>query len=85
VCRPQIEDPDITVPLKTKQVNIGTKEELKYSMLGYYWDDATVEKVIELLCEYRDLFPTKITELKRILGELGVMKITLKPDAKRVK
>jgi len=82
---PAIEDPDITVPLKTKQVNIGTEEEPKYAMLGDYWDDATLGKVVELLREYQDLFPTKITELKGILGELGMMKITLKPNAKPIK
>eukprot|EP00253_Pinus_taeda_P025695 PITA_25695 len=48
-------------------------------------DDATVEKVIELLREYRYLFPTNIMELKGIRGELGMMKITLKPDVKPVK
>lgn len=82
---PKIEDPDITAPLKTKQVNIGTEEEPKYATLGDYWDDATVEKVVKLLWEYRYLFPTKITELKGILGDLGMMKITLKPDVKQVK
>jgi len=68
-----------------KQVNIEIEEEPKYATLGDYWDDATVEKVIELLWEYRDLFPTKITKLKGIRGELGMMKITLKPDVKPVK
>ena len=82
---PSIEDPDITAPLKTKQVNIGTEAEPKYATLGDYWDDATVDKVVELLCEYQDLFPTKITDLKGIVGDLGMMKITLKPDAKPVK
>lgn len=82
---PAIEDPNITVRLKTKQVNIGTEEELKYPTLGDYWDAATVEKVVELLKEYQDLFPTKMTELKGILDDLGMMKITLKPDAKLVK
>ena len=85
MCSPKIEDPDVTMPLKTKQVNIRTEEELKYATLGDYWDDATMEKVIELLREYRDLFPTKITKLKGIRGELGMMKITLKPDVKPVK
>ena len=46
-------------------------------MLGDYWDDATMDKVIELLRKYQDLFPTKIIELKGILGDLGMMKITL--------
>jgi hypothetical protein len=44
-----------------------------------------VDKVAELLREYQDLFPTKFTDLKGIIGDLGVMKITLKPDAKPVK
>ena len=44
-----------------------------------------VEKVVELLQEYRDLFPTKIRGIKGVLGDLGVMKITLKLDAKPVK
>jgi len=54
-------------------------------MLEDNWDDATVEKVVELLREYRDLFPTKMMELKGILGDLRMMKINLKPDAKPVK
>lgn len=82
---PEIEDLDVTAPLKMKQVNIRTEEEPKYSTLGDYQDETTVEKVVELLREYRDLFPTKITELKGIRGELGMMKITLKADAKPVK
>ena len=44
-----------------------------------------VHKVTELLCEYQDLFPTKITDLKGIVGDLGIMKITMKPDVKLVK
>ncbi len=85
VRRPEIEDLDITAPLKMKQANIGTEEEPKNAMLGNYWDDATVANVIELLREYRDFFPTKIMELKGILGDLGMMKITLNLDAKPAK
>lgn len=44
-----------------------------------------VDKVAKLLCEYRDLFLTKIMELKGIFGDLGMMKITRKPDMKLVK
>ena len=54
-------------------------------MLGDYWDDAMVDKVAKLLREYKDFFPTKITDLKRIVGNLGMMKITLKPNTKLVK
>ena len=31
------------------------------------------------------MFPTKFTELKGITGDLGVIKITLKPDVKPIK
>lgn len=85
VQRPLIEDPDITAPIKKKQVNIGMEPEPKYAMLGDYWDDAMVDKVTELLREYQDLFPTKITYLRGIVGDIGIMKITLKPKAKPVK
>jgi len=44
-----------------------------------------MDKVAKLLCEYQDLFPTKFTDLKGIIGDLGVMKIMLKPDAKPIK
>lgn len=85
ICGPLLEDPDITTPLKIKQVNIGTEVEPKYAMLGDYWDDAMVDKVAELLREYQYLFPTKITDLKGIVGDLGMMKITLKPDMKPIR
>jgi len=45
----------------------------------------TIDKVVELLREYQDLFPTKFSELKRIIGDLGVMKIMLKLDTKLIK
>lgn len=38
--------------LKTRQVNIGTRAEPKFAKIGDYWDDATVDKVTELLCKY---------------------------------
>lgn len=44
-----------------------------------------VGKVVELLHEYQDLFPTKFSKLKGMVGDLGVMKINLKPDAKMIK
>ena len=44
-----------------------------------------VDKLTEFLCEYQDLFPTNFTDLKGIIGDLGVIKITLKADAKPVK
>ena len=44
-----------------------------------------VDKVAELLRKYHDLFPTKFSYLKGIVRDLGVMKITLKPNAKSIK
>jgi len=52
-------------------VNIGTKVEPKFSKIGDYWDDATVDKIAELLQEYQDLFPTNFSDLKGIIGDLG--------------
>ena len=52
----RIENPDITASLKARQVNIGIEAEPKFSKIRDYWDDSTVDKVVELLCEYQDLF-----------------------------
>ena len=82
---PQIENPDITAPLKSKQVNIGMEVAPKIAKIGDYWDDATLDKVVEFLCEYQDMFRNKFSDLKGIIGNLGVMKITLKLDVKHVK
>jgi len=73
------------VPLKIRQLNIGTEAEPKFAKIGYYWDDAMVDKVVELLHEYQEIFPTKFPNLKGIIGDLGVMKINLKPNMKHVK
>lgn len=56
-----------------------------FAKIGDYWDDATVDKVTELLYEYQDLFLTKFSDLKGIIGDLRVMRITLKPDTKPMK
>ena len=71
--------------MKTRYVNIGTEEEPKFAKIGDYWDYATIDKVVELLREYQDLFPTKFLDLKGILGDLGVMKIILKSGENPVK
>lgn len=44
-----------------------------------------MDKVVDLLHEYQDLFLTKIKDLKGIVCDLGMMKITLKPNAKPAK
>ena len=38
-----------------------------------------------MLRENQDLFPTKSSDLKGIIGDLGVMKITLKLDMNPIK
>ena len=82
---PAVEVADVTQPLKTRTVNIGSEEQPKHATIGDYWDDEMVSKVTQLLHEYQDLFPMKFSEMKGILGDIGVIKIPLKPDAKPVK
>ena len=42
-------------------------------------------KIMDLLHEFQDLFPTKFLEMKGILGDSGEMRIPLKPDTKPVR
>ena len=72
-------------PLKTGKVNIGMEENPKFENVGDYWDEETMEKITNMLHEFQDLFPTKFSEMKRILGDLGEMKISLKLDAEPVR
>lgn len=58
------EIPDISNRLKNKQVNIGSEAQPKFAKVSDYWDEDVVDKVIELLCKYQDLFPTKFFDLK---------------------
>ena len=53
--------------------------------IGDYWNDETVGHITDFLQEYQDLFPIKFTEMKGILGDLGVIKIPLKEGVKPVK
>ena len=41
-------------------------------------------KITYLLHEFKYLFPMKFSEIKGILGDLGEMKIPLKPDEKPI-
>jgi hypothetical protein len=52
--------------------------------VGDYWDDATISRIIELLNEYQDLFPTKFTDMKGIKGPMVEMKIPLRGDARPI-
>jgi len=55
---------DYSKPLKMVQVNIGTTKVPKFAFIGDYWDEEKVGKITDLLHEYRDLFPTKLTKMK---------------------
>ena len=79
---PSLESKLFTAPIIVKKVNIGTNDNPKMASIGDYWDEHTVERITELLCEYNDLFPTTFTEMKGIEGELGEMKIPIKPGAR---
>jgi hypothetical protein len=82
---PRIELPFIGKPIKIKKINIGTEQTLKLENVGDYWDASTIDKIIELLHEYNDLFPTKFTDMKGIKGPVGKMRIPLKPYARPIK
>ena len=60
------------------------EENLNFANIGDYWDDETMAQITDLLHEFQDLFPTRFSEMKGILGDLGEMKIPLKPDTKPV-
>jgi hypothetical protein len=77
VVGPPLESKLISTPIKVKKVNIGIVENPKMANIGDYWDEKTVESIIELLCQYNDLFPTMFIEMKGIAKELGEMKIPL--------
>ena len=81
----KVEKPDISEPLKNQQVNSGTEEEPKFVKIGDNWDEDTIGKVAELMHEYQGLFPIKFLDLKGIVEDLGVIKITLKLDVKPIK
>jgi hypothetical protein len=71
--------------LRTHKLNIGTEDNPKFANIGDYWNEEIVEKIVDLLCKYQDLFPTTFSEVKVIFREIREMKIPLKPDSKPVK
>jgi len=72
-------------PLKIVKVNIGTTEVPKFVSIRDNWDEQAMCIITNLLHEYQDLFPTKFTKMKGIVGDLGEMTIPLKPCAKPVR
>jgi hypothetical protein len=71
----------IVASIKVKKFNIGTVENPKMDSIGNYWDKQIVERIMNLLREYNDLFPTTFIEMKGIAGEIGEMNIPLKPES----
>lgn len=66
-------------------MNTGSNAQPTFSKICDNWDEDKVDKIIELLHEHQDLFPSKFSNLKGIVGELGIMKITLNLDTRLVK
>ena len=85
VAAPEIPTDPMSQPLKIQKVNIGTEENLKFASVGDNWDDKIMAQIIDLLHEFQDLFSTRFSEMKGILGDLGEMKIPLKLDMKPVR
>jgi hypothetical protein len=80
-----VELPFIGKLINIKKVNIETKETPNIANVRDYWHASTMDKIIELLHEYQDFFPTKFTDMKGIKGTMGEMRIPLKPEVKPVK
>ena len=78
---PKLEIPEITEKVKTKKINIGIEANPKFASIGDYWDEETIGNIAYLLRGNQDLFPTKFTEMKGIIGDLGVMRTPLKEGA----
>jgi hypothetical protein len=78
---PNIYSENYVAPLKINKVNIGTVENPNMASIGDYWDNQIVERIIELLSEYNDLFLMKFLEIK----SLGEMNIPLKPEARPIR
>ena len=72
-------------PLKIRKVNIGMEENPMFENVWDYWDEQMMAKITYLLHEFQYLFPMNFSEKKGILGDLGEMKIPLKPYVKPVR
>jgi hypothetical protein len=71
-------------PIKVNKFNIGMKDNPKMESIRDYWDEKTIERIIELLCEYSDMFPMTFIEMKGIEGDLGEKMIPLKLEARPI-
>jgi hypothetical protein len=77
---PGVEIPFIRQSIKIKKANIGTEKTPNLANVEYY-----IDKITELLQEYRDLFLTKFIDMKGIKGPMGDMRIPLKLYERPVK
>jgi hypothetical protein len=68
---PQLESTMYEKPLRIHIVNIDIEDKPKFVNIGDCWNGKTVEKIIDLLCEYHDLFSTTFSKMEGIVGELG--------------
>lgn len=66
---PSAEILDISKPVCINPMNIGSKV-AKICKHGEYWDEDTMDKVVEFIHEYQDLIPTTLFDLKGIVGDL---------------
>jgi hypothetical protein len=41
-----------------RKVNNGTEEKPKFTNIGDYWSEETIENIFDLLRNYQDMFPT---------------------------
>jgi hypothetical protein len=85
VVPPDAPSDPISHPLRIRKINIRTEDTPNFTDVEDYWDDELISKVTDLLHEFQDIFPTKFSDMKGILGDLGEMKIPLKLDAKPIR
>ena len=67
VAAPNISTNPMSHPLKIRKVNIGMEENPKFASVGDYWDEDTMEHIMDLLHEFQYLFPKKFSKMKGIL------------------
>ena len=84
IVAPDISTDSMSQPLRIRKVNIGSAKNPKFANARDYWGEETMAKITDLLHEFQDLFSTQFSEMKGILGDLGEIKIMLKPDANPV-
>jgi len=64
------------------KINIDIESKMKMDIVGYYWTEEEVNKIVEVLVEYQDLFPQNMMELRGMNKEIGTIEIQLKIDYK---